>query len=161
MSSKGQQIIQKLQFNKDDLTHNRNGELSPKQIEMLIKGGRTRAYRFGGLALLMTPLLLFAADDWGQFFFLQAINIGLFGLMAVGSVLVMNKDANEGLVESVVGSPSMKTKLKGRRIRKVFFLGEREFSDKWLYSLLNENGLYRAYYAPKSGKIVSIEPVKK
>lgn len=51
--------------------------------------------------------------------------------------------------------------MKGGKIRKVFFIGGREFSDKWLHPLLNENGVYRAYYAPKSGKLVSIEHAKK
>lgn len=161
MSSKGQQIVARLRFDMDDLAQNRRGELSDKQKDLLRKGGRNGAYFCVGLIVIFIPILWFAANDMGQFIMLQTISVVLLGLFAVMSVRIMSKDADAGVVESIVGRPAIKTKMKGGKIRRVFFIGEREFSDKWLHSLLNENAVYRAYYAPKSGKLVSIEPARK
>lgn len=161
MNSKGHQILQRLKFDKNDLEHNRRGELSDKQKALIRKGGRNGAYVFAATALIMTPILWFAADDMGQFAILETVVAIFLGLLAMFSIRIMNKDAKVGVVESIVGRPSIKTKMKGGKIRKVFFIGEREFSDKWLHSLLNENAVYRAYYVPESGKLVSIELAKK
>lgn len=158
MSSNGQEIMRRLNFGREDVAHNRKGKLSPNQIENLKKSGRNATYVLGGIALVLMPIMWLAARSVGEFAILEGVVLAFCGLVALVSLRIMGKDAEAGTVEMIVGHPSMSKKIRGGKLRTIFMIGEREFSDLWLHKFLNEQAQYRVYFASKSGKIVALEP---
>ncbi len=160
MATQWAEIAKRLHFQKEDIQYNRKGKLGPNQKTYLRSGGRNMAYIMLGFCIIMTPIFWFASNGIWGFLMLEGAVIGFAALFSFINMKIMKDDIEAGEVGYIIGKPIMQTKLKGGKIRKVFKIRDREFKAVWLHKMLNEQTQYRAYFAPKSGVLLALEPIK-
>jgi hypothetical protein len=157
-------------FSQDDLTHNQQGRLSPKQTQFFKSGNTSCLVYVGGatLAMLIVTLIAIALSSVST-----AMPLIVFTLVGVGFLVWIWSTRNEVyLLQSVQGAAQLRTDaVEDGRSRQVLNVDGYDFTiTPAQRELLQQGVAYKVYYAmlekykpyPKSSpkQIMSLERVE-
>jgi predicted phage tail protein len=155
-------------FTVEDLEHNRNGEVTSAQrmkpLGQVIGGGV-----FGLFALVFGGLFFLPAfsssgrTDFLAAMLIPAIFAGIFLLVSGWMVINGLLDMSLSSISQVAGSGHKEKRTSGGKNRSTTYYyvvnGQSFQVNKTAYTALIDNLEYRAYYLPRTKKLVSIEPI--
>ncbi len=147
-------------FDERDLIENREGRLSERQKRRLRQNGFTQAGIWLTVAAFSLLVAGLAAGHTNVFLMLIS---GIFGVFSAGVASVaftrMREDANLGQVARLEGAIKLNiTPIQGVALYSVKVGGRTFHIHQKLLLSLRDGDHYTAYYAPKSGTLLAIEP---
>jgi len=161
-------LAAELRFHPEDLPENRAGRLAPRQLSALALTylaffALTVLFPIGFFVWLLATRAAPDADAWVAFTCLALPLLGL-GLFTVWDVRAFLLDLAQRRVAQVVGQARAEAVTRTLRsrpdTRHVLHLGGRAFPIPAAAAEgLRPERVYRAYYLPRSGRLVSIEVV--
>ncbi len=162
-------LMEHLEFDAEDLTTNRAGMLSARQVERL-RRARGRALLVSGSALALIAVvasgLLFLAQRGGsQIALLVGIALTLVNAVimarAVQTWLRTEEDLRRGAVEKVEGNIKRTVRIFGRLPVYVLTLDGGEIVvSKDVFNAMTDGGYYRLYRAKRTGALLTAELVR-
>lgn len=156
-TNKRNQLMQTLGFDTQDMTYNRNGEMSPRQQRQFLRGGRIRVLLTAALGGLGATVIANGAYNMSPMTHLvtQITNAIFFGWLAWSIHMAILKDAMGGRVKQVIGKPEFYIHKK----QPMLCVGHMEFKTSLrLLDYLKPDHVYCVYYAPHSARLLALEP---
>jgi hypothetical protein len=157
-----------LRFNPEDLPENRAGRLAPRQLSSLASTylaffGLTVMFPIGFFIWLLGTHAAPDSDAWVGFTCLALPLLGL-GLFTAWDLRALLGDLTRRRVDQVMGQAHAEAVTRVLRARPdtrhVLHLGGRAFPvPAAVVEALSPERVYRAYYLPRSGRLVSIEVI--
>jgi hypothetical protein len=163
-----QSLAAALNFNTDDLSANRGGNLSQAQAERLQRL-RFRSTLITVLIVVINGVAASAFLFIGQreeSFLLILVGIGvtiinaILVARAIQNWLRVQSDLQKDAVANVSGEVTRTARVFGRRVFFVLAIGRQEFVvNKPVFNAVAEQKRYRLYYSPRSRTLLSAEAI--